>query len=180
MRKFEIINAYKDKLDEAEFIPQRETKYSAGYDLKVAEDTVIPSYISKLGILEPVKGKLFTLKEAERLTGKELYNIRPTLVPTGLKVQCNNNEWVKIVPRSSTPLKYLLIMPNSEGVIDKDYYNNPKNEGHMYIQLLNLAPFDIVLKKGDRVAQAIFMPYLITNTDKASGVREGGVGSTSK
>ena len=45
-------------------------------------------------------------------------------------------------------------------IIDADYYNNPDNEGHIYFQIINLAPFDIVLRKGDAIGQGILKPYL--------------------
>ena len=67
---------------------------------------------------------------------------------------------------------------NQVGVIDADYYNNPDNEGHIYFQIINLSPLDIVLKKGDAIGQGIIKPYLTTEDDKASARRVGGFGST--
>ena len=83
-----------------------------------------------------------------------------------------------MVPRSSTPLKYWLVMANSEGIIDADYYNNPDNEGHIYLQLINLSPFPIKLQKGECVAQGIICPYGLTEDDIHGGKRMGGHGST--
>jgi dUTP pyrophosphatase len=65
-------------------------------------------------------------------------------------------------------------------IIDQDYYDNQDNEGHIYIQLLNLSPLDIQIKKGDIIAQGIIKPYLITEDDNAFGERLGGFGSTSE
>ena len=65
-------------------------------------------------------------------------------------------------------------------VIDADYYNNLDNEGHIYFQIINLSPFDIVLQKGEAIGQGIIKKYEITEDDNASGVRMGGFGSTSK
>ena len=97
---------------------------------------------------------------------------------TGLKCCLSKDEYLKIVVRSSTPLKYWLILANSEGVIDSDYYNNEDNEGHIYFQLINLSPLPIILKKGDAIGQGIIKPYLKTEDDVAGGVRTGGFGST--
>ena len=55
---------------------------------------------------------------------------------------------------------------------------NPDNEGHIYFQIINLSPLDIVLKKGDAIGQGIIKPYLTTEDDKASARRIGGFGST--
>lgn len=65
-------------------------------------------------------------------------------------------------------------------IIDADYYNNPDNEGEIFLQLINLSPCDILLRKGDVIGQAIIKPYLTTEDDIASGDRIGGFGSTSE
>ena len=72
------------------------------------------------------------------------------------------------------------MMANGVGIIDKDYYNNPSNEGEIYLQLINLSPFNLLIKKGEAIGQGIIKSYLITEDDNASGERIGGFGSTSK
>ena len=42
----------------------------------------------------------------------------------------------------------------------------------------NIKDEDIEIKKGDRIGQAIFTPYLVADTDTANGERNGGFGST--
>jgi dUTPase len=83
-----------------------------------------------------------------------------------------------ITVRSSCPLKNWLILANSTGIIDADYCDNPDNEGEIFFQLINLSPFDIQLRAGDRIGQGIIMPYIKTCDDVADGVRVGGLGST--
>ena len=62
-----------------------------------------------------------------------------------------------------------------------DYYNNKDNEGHIGVMLINLSPFDIFIKKGDKIAQAIFEPYMIGHIDMVENeIRVGGYGSTGK
>ena len=65
-------------------------------------------------------------------------------------------------------------------IIDADYADNPDNEGEIFLQLINLSPFDIQLHKGDKIGQAIIHKYEITDNDSAEGKRIGGFGSTSK
>lgn len=65
-------------------------------------------------------------------------------------------------------------------IIDSDYYNNPDNEGHIYFQIINLAPFDIVLQKHDCIGQGIIKKYETVENDTATGERNGGFGSTTK
>ena len=148
-RGFEIANGWEDK---GINIPVRKTKYSAGYDVEAAEDVVIPPY--KPGI-------------------------KPTLVPTGLKAYCMEDEWIMLVNRSSGPKKGV-ILPNSIGVVDHDYYNNIDNDGHFYFQFWNFKDEDLVIHKGDIIGQAIFQKYLLVDDDSADGERIGGFGSTDK
>lgn len=187
MAKFEKISKYAD-IDLP--LPQRATANSAGYDFVVAEDTVIPPY-------EFLQGKIrdyffnqnksrdyfsftqpVTLDEMAAAT-KEL-KTKVTLVPTGMKCKLNPYQYLELSVRSSTPLKHWLICANSVGIIDADYYDNPDNEGHIFFQLINLSPFAIQLKRGDKIGQGIIKPYNITIDDAAEGERKGGFGSTNE
>ncbi len=70
---------------------------------------------------------------------------------------------------------------NTVGIIDSDYYG-AKNEGHIMIRITNESNNGkvISLSSGDAFVQGIFLPYGITYSDDADGVRTGGFGSTSK
>ncbi len=150
LRGFEIAKGWEDK---GINMPVRKTKYSAGYDVEAAEDTVIPSF--ELGT-------------------------KPVLVKTGLKAYCQNDEYIKLVNRSSNPGKKGLVLANSIGVVDADYYNNPDNDGHFMFAYYNFFKEDVIIHKGDVIGQVIFEKYLITDDDNASGERKGGFGSTNK
>ena len=100
-------------------------------------------------------------------------------IPTGIKVNMNSGEVLFIVVRSSQGFKYNVRMCNQVGIIDKDYYNNPDNEGHMWVKLQNHGEVDYVVTKGDRICQGIFLPFLVVdNEGNIESVRTGGVGST--
>ena len=61
--------------------------------------------------------------------------------------------------------------------------DNPNNEGHIFIPMINLNPYPIKIKKGERIAQALFHPYLIVDNDENNSKekeRIGGFGSTGK
>ena len=147
-RGFEIAKGFEDK---GINLPIRKTKYSAGYDIEAAEDVTIPSF--KKGI-------------------------NPTLVATGLKAYMEDDEVLLLYNRSSNPKKKGLIIPNSVGVIDKDYYGNQDNDGHFMFAFYNMKEEDIEIKKGEAIGQAIFTKFLITDNDNAEGERVGGFGST--
>ena len=120
--------------------------------------------------------KEMTLDDMAAFTKK--MKTKPTLVPTGIKCQMADDEYLELSVRSSCPLKHWLILANSVGIIDSDYYNNPDNEGHIMFQVINLSPSPIKLQKGDRIGQGIIKKYIITEDDAAVGERLGGFGST--
>ena len=91
-----------------------------------------------------------------------------------------DDEMLLLYNRSSNPGKRGLILANSVGVVDKDYYGNPDNDGHIMFAFYNIKDEDVEIKKGDAIGQAIFQKYLITDTDVANGERVGGFGSTNK
>ena len=91
-----------------------------------------------------------------------------------------DDEVLILANRSSNPGKKGLILANSIGVIDKDYYGNPDNDGHIMFAFFNIKDEDIEIKKGDCIGQAILQKYFIADDDVAEGERVGGFGSTSK
>lgn len=149
-RGFEIAKGFENA---SVNLPIRKTKYSAGYDIEAAEDTIIPTF--KKGM-------------------------KPTLVKTGLKAYMGEDEVLILANRSSNPGKKGLILANSIGVIDSDYYGNPDNDGHIMFAFYNIKEEDIEIKKGDAIGQAIFQKFLVTDNDSAEGKRKGGFGSTNK
>ena len=100
---------------------------------------------------------------------------------TGLKVSMNSDEVLYIYSRSSQGYKYNVCLVNSVGVIDSDFYNNPDNEGHFSIKLINLGDSDFEVKVGDKIGQGVFMKYLtVDDEEEIKGTRKGGIGSTGK
>ena len=150
VRGFEIAKGFEDKEIN---LPVRKTKYSAGYDVEAAEDTIIPAF--KPGM-------------------------KPTLIKTGIKAYMQQYEYLMLANRSSNPGKKGLILANSVGIVDADYYSNPDNDGHIMFAFYNIKDEDVEIKKGDCIGQAIFMPFLISDGDEAEGIRIGGFGSTNK
>lgn len=158
-------------------LPSRATSQSAGYDLYVAEAITVPSYSKLMNALRQVSGAgSFSLEQVADFTKN--FKIRPTLVSTGVKCKLDEGTFLQLNVRSSTPLKHWLVLANGSGIIDADYYNNPENEGEIYLQFINLSPFDIRLQVGDKIGQGIILPYLTISDDAASGARVGGLGST--
>jgi dUTP pyrophosphatase len=92
-----------------------------------------------------------------------------------------SDEVLKIYLRSSIGLSKTLMLPNGVGVVDADYYNNPENDGAIYVLIYNYGSEDVTLAKGERIAQGIFEKYLTSPNEKApASKRNGGFGSTGK
>lgn len=102
-------------------------------------------------------------------------------IPTGIRVKIDEGWWLCCAPRSGLGTKYRMQLDNTIGVIDSDYYNSD-NEGHIFAKITNDSRQEKVLeiKAGDRFVQTIFVPFGITYSDAADGVRNGGWGSTGK
>ena len=128
-------------------MPERATKYSAGYDI-----------FAPFG---------FILESGDTIT-----------IPTGLKIEMKNSRFLEIVPRSGLGFNYQVGLANTVGIIDADYYNNPDNEGHILVKLVNNGNKRVVIDKGKAFCQAILMIYDICEDDQALSERTGGIGST--
>jgi len=101
------------------------------------------------------------------------------LIPTGLVIGVPDGHFLGIFARSSTPLKRGLMVANGVGVIDPDYCG-PADE--VKIQVLNFTGDVVRVRKGDRIAQGLFLPVVRadwreTDTDLREGSR-GGFGAT--
>lgn len=174
MAKFEKVSRF-NEIDLP--LPVRKTAESAGYDFVVAEDIIIPPYselVDKMIAYRPV----ITPGLEEAAAAIKAANAKVSLVSTGMKCKLDPGTYLELSVRSSCPLKHWLILGNAVGIIDADYYNNPDNEGEIFFQIINLAPFAIQLKRGDAIGQGIIKPYLTTEDDVATGTRIGGFGST--
>ena len=132
-------------------MPLRGTKHSAGYDIF----NPIPQDI----VIPPNK---------------------KVLIWTNIKVFMQEEEVLMAVVRSSMGIKLDLTLANTLGIIDMDYYNNPKNEGNIGICLKNTGDEDVIIKYGDAIGQVIFLPYLVSDNCNTDKDRVGGIGSTTK
>lgn len=100
-------------------------------------------------------------------------------IPTGIRVEMNQDWVLKLYPRSGLGFKYRLQMNNTVGIIDSDYFYSD-NEGHIFSKVTNDSNEGktLHLEVGEGFMQGIFVQYGITLDDDAQGVRNGGFGST--
>ena len=126
-------------------------------------------------------------RATEHSAGYDFYSPRDvTIAPhemvmiwTDVKAHMYNDNALLIIPRSSMG-KQPIMISNTIGLIDSDYYNNPDNDGNIGFRLLNLGDTPYEIKVGDRIGQGIFIKYGTTDDDHTKTVRSGGYGSTGR
>ena len=103
------------------------------------------------------------------------------LIWSNVKAYMQDDEVLKIYVRSSIGIKKGLMLKNTVGIIDADYYSNEGNDGNIGLTLYNMTDEAVVIQKGERVCQAIFTKYLVADDDVClNDVRVGGIGSSGK
>lgn len=110
------------------------------------------------------------------ISASETVTIQPgeiKLVSTGLAVQMEQDDVMLLIDRSSNPRKRGLILSNSVGVIDHDYF--PIEFMGMFT---NITDKPVTIEAGQRIMQAVFVKYGLVDDDNALGHRTGGFGST--
>ena len=101
------------------------------------------------------------------------------LIWSNVKAYMQDDEVLKIYVRSSIGIKKGLMLKNTVGIIDADYYSNEGNDGNIGLTLYNMTDEAVVIQKGERVCQAIFTKYLVADDDVClKNERTGGIGST--
>ena len=130
-------------------LPNRATSGSAGYDF------YLPFEI--------------TLKAGEQIT-----------IPTGIRFKSEQEYALFIFSKSGLGTRNRLQLNTTVSIIDSDYYFSD-NEGHMMFRIIHDSknPEDeLKLNQGKGFLQGVFIAYGITESDNASGIRNGGFGST--
>ena len=102
-----------------------------------------------------------------------------TTIRMGVKCRINEGEFLFVAPRSSMGFNGRhIVLTNTVGLIDPDYYSNPNNDGEICARFANLGDEPITFKKNDRVMQGVFLKFDTTSDDCATNERVGGLGST--
>lgn len=102
---------------------------------------------------------------------------KPSIILTGIRAKLDSGNVLLLFPRSSLATKHGLVLANSVGVVDADYYN-AKNEGHIQLRMRCERQEGYVIKEDERVAQGIIFPYVVADNGNTDNARVGGFGST--
>lgn len=100
------------------------------------------------------------------------------LIPTGLSISPQSRDTVAVIAaRSGLGVKKGIALSNGIGVIDSDY------RGEIQVGLINHGQEPFEVRRGDRIAQMLFLPVLTANflvTDVLDDTErgDGGFGHT--
>jgi dUTP pyrophosphatase len=134
-----------------------------------ARDLPIPSYATPMASgmdLRAAVDSPLVVRPLERV-----------VVPTGIVLEIPEGYEGQVRPRSGLALGKGLTVLNSPGTIDADY------RGEVKVILINLGGEEVVIRRGDRIAQLVIVPVVrvrLVEVEEVSGTKrgEGGFGST--
>lgn len=98
-------------------------------------------------------------------------------IPGNVIVQTPPGYMLMLTMRSGTPRRKGLLIPHGVGIIDQDYCG----EGdELLVQVFNFREEAVMVKRGERIAQGIFVPIVQVTWDEVQevGKGRGGFGST--
>ena len=143
----------------------------------------------KLGVSATLTGLSLPTRATTGSAGYDFYSpftftLEPNqtvTVPTGVRVKIDEGFLLSVYPKSGLGFKYRLQLDNTVGIIDADYFYS-SNEGHILVKVTNCSVQgkSLTIEKGKAFCQGIFTQFFITYDDDATGVRDGGFGSTQK
>lgn len=136
---------------------------------KTNNEDLIPLYMSEFASGADLKAS----------EDSEIFPMEKAVVPTGLFIEIPEGYEGQVRPRSGLAAKYDVTVLNTPGTIDSDY------RGEVKVILFNHSDNLFSIKRGDRIAQLVFMKVerarFVVHSELADSVRsEGGFGSTGK
>jgi len=161
-------------------LPTYATEHSACFDLAA-------HLVDDRGYLRIIKSvdAQNTMGDMLRLTPRNISDLEippqtTVLIPTGLIAKIPMGYSVRVHMRSSVALKRGLIMPNGEGIIDADYFDE------LFLMVRNASSALVTIKHGERICQGdlvntIRLPIEQIHTrPEQTTDRAGGFGSTGR
>jgi len=115
------------------------------------------------------------------ISAREDFVVKPgeiVLVPSNIIVEVPKGYMLIVASRSSTPRKKGVMQPHGFGIIDHDYCG-PEDE--IKIQVYNFTDSAVEIKKGDKIAQGVFVridKFEWEEADEIKSESRGGFGST--
>lgn len=102
---------------------------------------------------------------------------KSVMIWTDIKAYFGEDEALLLNVRSSMG-KQPVMLANTQGWVEADYYNNVDNEGNIGFRLFNLGEKDYHIQIGDKIGQGMFIKKLQADQGTSNKIRIGGFGST--
>ena len=115
----------------------------------------------------------FLCRESVEITPQNI-----SLIPANVIIETPPDYMLLVTLRSSTPRKRGLLIPHGIGVIDQDYCGNGDE---IQIQVYNFTSQSVLIERGDRIAQGIFVRIDCASWQEVQRMDQktrGGFGST--
>lgn len=119
---------------------------------KVNKDVKIP-YNADSGSVGYDLSAYFPEEECGKVLKVELKPNQEMKISTGISCEIPQGYYMQLVPRSSMGIKKNLILKNTVGVIDSSY------RGEILMCVKNIGDETIEIMNGERICQAIILPY---------------------
>lgn len=140
--------------------------------LKLTRGMIAPEYATPGSAAVDLRA---ALEENETIT---LAPGERALIPTGLAISPESSKFVAVIAaRSGLGIKKGVSLSNGIGVIDSDY------RGEIAVGLINHGEEPFQVRRGDRIAQMMFLPvetaeFIVTDTLDETERGSGGFGHT--
>ena len=109
----------------------------------------------------------------------ELAPGQSAVIPTGMRAEMEAGWVLMLFPRSGLGFRHGIRLRNTVGIIDSDYAR-AENEGHILVKLENPSDHAVVIERGERFCQGVFLPCGLAEEEEVLPDRRGGMGSTGK
>ena len=128
-----------------------------GYFIKVKKifkDVELPKLATEGSAGADLRAYLYDEETNEEIAKIILQPNQKAKIHTGLAFQLPKSTAMLLLPRSSMGIKKGLILQNTVGLLDSDY------TGECLIFVKNIGDEPVEIKNGERLAQAVIVPYI--------------------
>ena len=163
-----------DFYDEVEGQPTTTVKVK-----KLFKDVQLPLIATDGSAGADLRAYLYDDEINDKVTKIIVFPNREVKIHTGLCFQLPKGTAMLLLPRSSMGIKKDLVLKNTIGLLDCDY------TGECLIFLKNVGDTPVAIEQGERLVQALIIPYVKPNFIEVEELDEtergaGGFGSTQK
>ena len=124
---------------------------------KLFKDAQMPTIATDGSAGADLRAYLYDDEINEKVTKIIVFPNREVKIHTGLCFQLPKGTAMLLLPRSSMGIKKDLVLKNTIGLLDCDY------TGECLIFLKNIGDIPVAIEQGERLVQALIVPYVKPN-----------------